>query len=183
MVMGFWRIDDTEVFVQQGDITEVRADAIVNAANSHLWMGAGVAGAIKKKGGRIIEDEAVKLGPIPTGEAVVTTGGVLHCKYIIHAAGMGPDLKTNPEKIRKATTNALRRAEEKGAKSVAFPAIGAGVGKIEPSEVAFVMIDSLYEYARTGTNIQKVMFVLFSEDVYGAFVKELSQRMGEPEGQ
>jgi len=180
--MATWRIEDTEVQVLQGDITELRADALVNAANSHLWMGAGVAGAIKKKGGRIIEDEAVKLGPIPTGEAVITTGGALHCRYIIHAAGMGPDLKTNPDKIRKATTNALRRAEEKGLKSVAFPAIGAGVGKIEPKEVAFVMIDSLVEYARTGTNIRKVIFVLFSEDVYSAFMNELSQRIGEPEG-
>lgn len=180
-MMATWLIEDTEVQVLLGDITNVRADAIVNAANSHLWMGAGVAGAIKKKGGRIIEDEAVKLGPIPTGEAVITTGGALSCRYVIHAAGMGPDLKTNTEKIRKATTNALRRAEEKGVKSVAFPAIGAGVGKMDIKEVAFVMIDALIEYARTGTNIQKVMFVLFSEDVNDAFLDELRQRIGQPE--
>jgi len=178
--MKTWVIEDTEVQVLKGDITEVRADALVNAANSHLWMGGGVAGAIKNKGGRIIEDEAVKLGPIPTGEAVVTTGGVLPCRYVIHAAGMGPDLKTNPDKIRKATTNALRRAEEKGLKSIAFPAIGAGVGKMEPEEVAFVMIDSLIEYVRTGTNIRRVIFVLYTDEVYSAFINEMTQRLGEP---
>ena len=83
------------ISILQGDITAVEADAIVNAANNRLWMGGGVAGAIKRKGGKSIEDEAVRLGPIPIGEAVATTAGNLNAKYVIHAAGMGTDLRTD----------------------------------------------------------------------------------------
>src|SRR4030067_1085337 len=91
------------VFLSQGDITEMDCDAIVNAANNHLWMGAGVAGAIKRKGGEIIEEEAVKKGPMPVGEAVATTAGALKARYVIHAAGMGQDLTTDAGKIYSCT--------------------------------------------------------------------------------
>ena len=112
----------------QGDITDQEVDAIVNAANNHLWMGAGVAGAIKRKGGREIEDEAMKKGPIPIGEAVITSAGKLKAKYVIHAAVMGQDLTTNEEYIKNATLNSLKRAEELKIKSIAFLAFGTGVG-------------------------------------------------------
>ncbi len=121
-----------EVLLSEGDVTEMDCDAIVNAANNHLWMGAGVAGAIKKKGGKVIEEEAVKKGPIPVGEAVVTTGGALRAEYVIHAAGMGQDLSTDTQKIYHCTLNSLKRARELGLKSIAFPAIGTGVGGFPP---------------------------------------------------
>src|ERR671924_1880163 len=95
------QVQGTTHEVVQGDITEFTVDAIVNAANNHLWMGAGVAGAIKHRGGQIIEDEAVRQGPIPVGEAVVTGGGSLKARYVIHAAAMGPDLVTNADLIRQ----------------------------------------------------------------------------------
>ncbi|MDQ3830194.1 MAG: macro domain-containing protein, partial [Candidatus Tectomicrobia bacterium] len=85
------QVGTTTLEVVQGDITECAVDAVVNAANNHLWMGAGVAGAIKRKGGQVIEDEAVRQGPIPVGEAVVTSGGTLQARYVIHAAAMGQD--------------------------------------------------------------------------------------------
>src|SRR5919109_2245967 len=95
----------TTLEVVQGDITTYAVDAIVNAANSHLWMGAGVAGAIKRKGGQVIEDEAVRQGPIAVGEAVVTGGGALKAHHVIHAAAMGQDLLTTADLIHQATIN------------------------------------------------------------------------------
>jgi O-acetyl-ADP-ribose deacetylase (regulator of RNase III) len=114
--------------VQQGDITRVKADALVNAANNHLWMGGGVAGALKREGGPEVEAEALAKGPIPVGEAAVTTAGRLPARYVIHAAVMGQDLRTDADKIQRATRNSLLRADEIGIKTVAFPALGTGVG-------------------------------------------------------
>src|SRR3989338_5638355 len=93
------KIKDTEIKVIMGDITELRVDAIVNAANNKLVMGGGVAGAIKKKGGRVIEEEAVKKGPIEIGDAVATSAGELAAKYVIHAATMGMDFSRQTNKI------------------------------------------------------------------------------------
>jgi len=122
------KVGKASVEVVMGDIADSDTEAVVNAANDRLWMGSGVAGAIKREGGRVIEDEAVALGPIPIGEAVVTSGGNLKANYVIHAAGMGQDLKTDEEKVKLATKNCLLRAEEKGIESLALPAIGTGVG-------------------------------------------------------
>src|SRR4029077_2523543 len=94
---------------QCGDISQANVDAVVNAANNHFWMGAGVAGALKRAGGAEIEREAVPQGPVETGEAVVTTGGSLQAQYVIHAAVMGQDLRTDQSKIARATRNALIR--------------------------------------------------------------------------
>src|SRR3972149_446583 len=103
-----------KITCSKGDITDSGADAIVNAANNHLWMGSGVAGAIKRKGSAEIEKEAIAKGPIAVGEAVATTGGKLKARYVIHAAAMGQDLRTDEAKIASATRNALLRAEELG---------------------------------------------------------------------
>ena len=98
---------ETTVDVHVGDITELEVDAIVNAANNHLWMGAGVAGAILRKGGARIQTEAVAQGPIQIGDAVVTTGGDLKARPVIHAAVMGQDLTTDADKIARATRKHL----------------------------------------------------------------------------
>jgi len=97
----------SRVALREGDITQVETDAIVNAANSGLWMGAGVAGAIKRAGGKGIEDDAVRQGPVAVGEAVVTSAGTLKARYVIHAAVMGTDLVTDAGKIERATRNSL----------------------------------------------------------------------------
>ena len=125
-----------KIEIIEGDITRVSADALVNAANNHLWMGAGVAGAIKKAGGKEIEEEAVRKGPIPVGEVIETGAGRLPVKFIIHAAVMGQDLRTSAEIIEQATKNSLRKAEELGLKSIAFPALGTGVGGFSLEECA-----------------------------------------------
>ena len=112
----------------QGDITKCEVDIIVNAANNNFWMGAGVAGTIKAAGGELVEKEAVAKGPVMPGEVVYGTAGKLPFRYIIHAAVMGQDLRTNRELIRKATVASLNLADRLGVKSIAFPAFGTGVG-------------------------------------------------------
>lgn len=155
----------TEIEIIKGDISSAEADALVNAANNQLWMGAGVAGALKRAGGQEIEDEAVKKGPIRVGEAVETGAGRLKAKYVIHAAVMGQDLRTDETKIRNATRNSLELAEKLGLESVAFPALGTGVGGFPLELCAQVML----EEALTFPGSLKVMFVLYSEESYNVF--------------
>jgi O-acetyl-ADP-ribose deacetylase (regulator of RNase III) len=164
------KIKNTTLNLITGDITEMDTDAIVNAANNHLWMGGGVAGAIKRRGGQEIEAEAVKQGPVPVGEAVITKGGRLKAKYVIHAAGMGTDLKTDEIKIQTATLNSLKRAEEKALKSVAFPSIGTGVGGFPVSKAAEAMLGTVQEYlSDTNSKLEIIIFVLYNPEIYLKF--------------
>jgi O-acetyl-ADP-ribose deacetylase len=160
-----------------GDITARTVDAIVNAANNHLWMGAGVAGAIKRQGGQVIEDEAVRQGPIPVGEAVVTGAGSLKARYVIHAAAMGQDLVTNADLIRQATMHSLQRAIDLGLSSIALPALGTGVGGFPVAVAAQLMIDATCLMLR-GTpqpSLTHVQFVLFTPDALQAFEAALAR--------
>ncbi|MGH8066588.1 MAG: macro domain-containing protein [Candidatus Entotheonellia bacterium] len=171
------QVGATTVEVVQGDITACAVDAIVNAANNQLWMGAGVAGAIKRQGGQVIEDEAVRQGPIPVGEAVVTGGGSLQARYVIHAAAMGQDLMTNADLIRQATIHSLERATDLGLASMALPALGTGVGGFPIDEAARVMIDATCMMLRTTpqTSLTRIQFVLFTPDALQAFEAALAR--------
>ncbi len=171
------QVGATTLEVVQGDITECAVEAIVNAANNHLWMGAGVAGAIKRKGGQVIEAEAVRQGPIPVGEAVVTGGGSLKARYVIHAAAMGQDLVTNADLIRRATMSSLQRATDLGLASVALPALGTGVGGFSVHEAARVMIETICTMLRTTpqTSLTRIQFVLFTPDALQAFEEALTR--------
>lgn len=168
----------SRITLRKGDIARVQADAIVNAANNALWMGGGVAGAIKRAGGKEIEAEAVRQGPIPVGEAVVTGAGTLAARYVIHAAVMGTDLKTDAEKIRAATRNSLLRAEELGLKAVAFPALGTGVGEFPYEEAAEIMLETVGEHLSGQSGLEQVIFVLYGDEAFQAF----ERRMPEGEG-
>jgi len=172
------RIGQTSLEIQRGDISHADVDAVVNAANNQLWMGAGVAGALKRAGGPEIEREAVSKGPIEIGEAVVTGGGKLHAKYVIHAAAMGQALATDRSKIAMATRNSLARAGELGVESIAFPALGTGVGGFPAEAAADAMVTECTAVAKTGTapSLKRIIFVLFSEDVFTAFEKRLHGR-------
>ncbi len=152
-----------KVKIYSGDITEANADAIVNAANNHLWMGSGVAGAIKRKGGQIVEDEAVAQGPVEVGEAVATTAGDLPHTNVIHAAGMGQDLRTSEELVYQSTLSSLNLAEKLGLKSIAFPAIGTGVGGLSIADCARAMYRALDEFVPDARAVTEVHFVIFSE--------------------
>ncbi len=166
-----------KIEVYQGDITQLELDALVNAANNRLWMGGGVAGALKRAGGKEIEAEAVKKGPIPIGEAVVTGAGRLKARYIIHAAVMGQDLKTDAEKVRRATRNSLLRADELGIRSIAFPALGTGVGGFPLGECARIMISEVRQHSATKTGLEKIVFALFDQLAYQSFKQELDRQI------
>ena len=159
--------------VTLGDITEQAADAIVNAANNHLWMGAGVAGAIKAKGGEEIELDAMKLGPIEPGQAVATSAGRLKARYCIHAAAMGQDLATSADLISKATGSALAEAGRLGLDSIAFPALGTGVGGFPAKSCARLMLAAALSHSRTTAKPGSVTFVLRDEPAFTSFADAL----------
>lgn len=166
------KIKDTEIRVVQADITELKVDAIVNAANNKLVMGGGVAGAIKKKGGQGIEEEAVKKGPIRIGEAVFTSAGDLPSKYVIHAATMGLDFKTDEVKIRDSCKNALRAAEELKIKSIAFPALGCGVGGFPLLASGKIMSQEALKHLRGQKScLKEIIFCLYNKEAYDVFNK------------
>lgn len=160
-----------KISIIKGDITTFEGGAIVNAANNQLWMGGGVAGAIKRVGGSEIEREAVSKGPIPIGGAVTTSAGKLKAKYVIHAAVMGRDLKTSEEYIRTATINTLKEAEKLKIKSIAFPALGTGVGGFPYEECAKIMKKAIEESEKEFKYLQEVVFYLFDDEAYQTFKK------------
>jgi len=168
-------VGETRIRLLQGDICDCATDAVVNAANTRLWMGAGVAGAIKRRGGAVIEAEAVSKGPIAVGEAVVTGAGALPAKYVIHAAAMGPDLQTDAAKIGDATANALRRAQQHSLRSVALPALGTGVGAFPAGEAARVMLAEVAKHCRGKTSLREVVLCLFDAKTLGVFEAELDR--------
>jgi O-acetyl-ADP-ribose deacetylase (regulator of RNase III) len=172
------RIGQTVITIERGDITDAPVEAVVNAANSTLAMGAGVAGALKRKGGVIIEEEAMSQGPIEVGEAVLTTAGNLICTHVIHAAVMGPDLKTDPAIITQTTKAVLVLADKQRLTSVALPAFGAGVGHIPPADSAEAMLPTVVEHLKGGkSTLKRVVFVLYLDETSKAFTATL-KRLG-----
>lgn len=158
--------------VVDGDITKLDVDAIANAANNHLWMGAGVAGAIKRAGGAEIERDAVQQGPIKVGEAVATSGGRLQARHVIHGAVMGQDLGTNAELVEQTTLSCLRLADELGARSLALPAFGTGVGGFPLEDCARIMVGAVRGYE--GNSLDRVVFAVFGSDAEQAFSATLA---------
>ncbi|MFH1678993.1 MAG: macro domain-containing protein [Candidatus Omnitrophota bacterium] len=165
------RIRNCEIKVLQGDITELEVEAIVNAANNKLVMGGGVAGAIKKRGGKIIEDEAVAKGPIKLGEAVYTQAGKLPAKFVIHAATMGLDFKTDEKKIRQSCASSLKTAEGLELTTVAFPALGCGVGHFSYLACAKIMAQEIFSHLKDNPNstLRLIIFCLYTKEAYQVF--------------
>ncbi|HWP49406.1 MAG TPA: macro domain-containing protein [Candidatus Limnocylindrales bacterium] len=168
-------IRNTTLSVIQGDLTELEVDAIVSAANDKLWMGSGVASAIKTKGGRIIEEEAIAQGPAPVGEAIVTTAGNLPSIYVIHAVGAEQGAKPSRDSLAKCTKNSLLRAEERNLKSIAFPAIGTGVAGFPVEECARIMLGVICDHLKGDTSLEKVIIALFDKGSYMSFSKVLDE--------
>ncbi len=160
----------------KGDITTYDGDAIVNAANNHLWMGSGVAGAIKKKGGDEIEKEAMSIGPVKVGEAVVTGAGKLDVDYVIHAVVMGQDLKTSEKMIREATQRALMRCDELKIERIAFPALGTGAGSIPYDACALAMLEEIFYYIEEeDTSLKEIAIYLYDDDALRSFGQVLER--------
>ncbi len=157
------------VEIVEGDITAQAVDAIVNAANDRFWMGAGVAGAIKAKGGDEIERDAMAQGPVRPGESVVTAAGRLPARHVIHAAVMGQDLQTDARLIGRATRTALLAADARRFETIAFPALGTGVGGFPLAECAEIMLGAVRAHAQTPTSLKRVVFVLFGASAFREF--------------
>ena len=146
----------------KGDITEMAVDAIVNAANNDLMLGAGVAGAIRRKGGAP-SGECDRIGPIALGDAAVTTGGNLKALYVVHAASMQLGGQTTAESLRLSVKNTLDRAEEKAFRSIAFPAIGTGIAGFPMEQCARIMISETLEHLKARTSLERICFVLYDD--------------------
>ena len=151
----------------EGDIAALEVDAVANAANDHLWMGAGVAGALKRAGGDEIEREAVALGPVEVGTAVATGAGSLPAKHVIHGAVMGQDLRTSADLVRRTTKSCLELADELGLGSLALPAFGTGVGGFPLEECAEIMVGEARVYEPR--SLERVVFAVYGDDARRAF--------------
>ncbi|MHB9097027.1 MAG: O-acetyl-ADP-ribose deacetylase [Syntrophales bacterium] len=171
------RINQGLIALVQGDITEEETDAIVNAANSRLRGGAGVDGAIHRAGGPSIMEECRKIGGCPTGQAVITTGGNLKAKYVIHTVGPVYQGGTDGEAelLRSAYLSSLRLAAAKGLKSVALPAISTGVYRYPLAEAAHIALTTAVDYLRENTDIDLIRFVLYDRRTYDVFAAELGK--------
>ena len=152
-----------------GDICELEVDAIVNPASLSLWMSAGVGGALKRAGGDEIEFAAVRQAPVPLGGAIVTPAGRLAARFVIHAVSLDRDRRTSGPAIEAAVRNAMARAREIGATSIAFPALGTGVGGFPLADAARITVETVREELAASPSIAHVTFALRGTAVYQAF--------------
>ena len=164
-----------KIVLMQGDLTEMDTDALVNAANNDLLLGGGVAGAIRRKGGDIIQQECNTIGTIPVGGAAITTGGRLKARYVIHAASMQLGGRTTGPALRSSTAHALRIAAENGLKSISFPAIGTGIAGFQMRDCAEIMLREVVEHLKRPTSLEKICFVLFDQASLDVFEQVWSE--------
>ena len=170
-------IENRVLELLEGDITEMQTDAIVNAANAQLILGGGVAGAIKRKGGPKIQEECNKIGPTYVGGAVITGGGSLKARYVIHAVGPRMGEGNEDKKLKNATQNALKLADDNDLKSISFPAISTGIFGFPIERCAEIMLKTTIDYLKGQTCLEKVVFCLFGRDSYRVFADRLKQEI------
>ena len=157
------------IVLREGDITAEEVDAIVNAANSALVLGAGVAGAIRAKGGPQVQAECDAIGPIAVGDAAVTSAGDLPARYVIHAAGMPPGGSASEDSVRSSMRRSLAIAHEHGCRSIAVPTIGGGIGGLNVQRCAEILLEEARSHLDTDTSLEEIRFVLFGEPSYRVF--------------
>jgi len=167
------KINKSKIRLVKGDITELNVDAIVNAANAQLIMGGGVAGAIRSKGGAEIQKEADNKTPISVGGAVITTGGNLKARHVIHAVGPRQGEGNEETKLKNATFNSLNLMDEHNLKTIAFPAISTGIFGYPIDKCADIMISTTKTYLKSETGIEEVIFCLYTQKDYDVFKERL----------
>ena len=171
-----WTINGKQLVLVQGDITEMDTDAIVNAANKNLILGAGVAGAIRTKGGATIQEECNRIGGAPVGGAAITTGGDLKASYVIHAVGPRMGEGDEDRKLADATRNSLKLANEKGLASITFPAISTGIFGFPKDRCARIMLTTVAEtLKKEATSLKEVVFCLWGEETLQVFQNEAEE--------
>lgn len=167
---------NVRIVVVTGDITKQKVDAIVNPANSLLIMGGGVAGAIKRSGGREVEDEAVKKAPVAVGKAIATKAGRLEAKYVIHAPSMErPAMQIDVRNVKLAMNGALECAEKLGVRSIAFPGMGTGVGGVRLDEAAAAMTEEIKKHIDLGTSLREIVLVGFTAKSAQTFERAVNE--------
>lgn len=171
------KVGNSVISLIQGDITREETDAIVNAANSRLAGGAGVDGAIHAAGGPSILAECRKIGGCPTGRAVITTGGKLKARYVIHTVGpvYQGGSRGEAELLKSAYLESLKLASANGLKSLAFPAISTGVYAYPVDEAARIALKTVLDYLEERGDIERVHFVLFGRKIFDVFAEELKK--------
>jgi len=166
----------TRIHIEQGDLTTYQVDAIVNAANNDLILGAGLAGAIARRGGPAIQRECDEHGPIEVGQAAITTAGNLPARYVIHQASMRLGGKTTAQSLRESTAAVLDLAERYGIKTLAFPATGTGIAGFDMRSCAKIMLEEVKKHVAAGkTHLTDVYFVLFDEPAAKIFREILAE--------
>jgi O-acetyl-ADP-ribose deacetylase (regulator of RNase III) len=163
------KINNTILELRLGDITDMDTDAIVNAANASLQLGGGVAGAIRSKGGPKIQDECNKIGGTPIGNAVLTTGGNLKAKYVIHAVGPVHGEEHDDEKLKDTTLNTLILSDKSNLRSITFPAISTGIFGFPKYRCAIIMLSTTIAYLEGFTKLERVIYCLYDSVTFEAF--------------
>ena len=167
-------IKNTNIRIIKGDLTESDVDVIVNAANSHLQHGGGVAGAIVRKGGRIIQEESNKIGFVPVGNCAITTGGSLKARFVIHTVGPRWGEGQEEEKLKNAIRNTLALATEKGFNTLSMPAISAGIFGFPKESCANIIVNEVVTFIRNeSTPLREINLYLMDEEIVGFFEQEL----------
>lgn len=174
------RMKETMLRLLTGDLTESDADAIVNAANSRLQHGGGVAGAIVKKGGRIIQEESDRIGYVPVGESALTTGGRLKASFVIHTVGPRWGEGEEEEKLRSAVMSTLHLASQKSFSHIAMPAISAGIFGFPKERCAQIIVDTLAAFISTEkTTLKTIDICLMDLEILSFFQERLLALEGE----
>lgn len=169
-----FKLENLSVVIKRGDLTKERADAICNPANSLMYMGGGAAGALKRAGGEEIEREALRHAPVPVGKAIATTAGKLQARWVVHAPTMErPAMRTTSEKVYLATKAALECADAIGARSIAIPGMGTGVGGVSYRGAAKAMVKALREFAPAAKSLKEIIFCDFSDEMVNAWENTL----------
>ena len=175
------RIGHKTLRLVQGDIAERDVDAIVNAANSHLKHGGGVAGAIVRKGGFIIQEESDRIGFVPVGNAALTGAGKLAARYVIHAVGPRMGEGDEDNKLKRAVLSSLTLASGKGMKSISMPAISSGIFGFPKERCAEILVTTASDYINEhqGTSLDLIEFCVFDDLTTGYFRTELEKLSSE----
>lgn len=166
-------LDKTTLELVQADITDLDVDAVVNAANQHLQLGSGVAGAIRTRGGPSIQEECNRIGGTAVGTAVMTGAGNLRARQVIHAVGPQMGEGDEDKKLASAVRSALALADRHGMKSIALPAISTGVFGFPIDRAARIMLTEIQRFLQGGTKLDRVVLCLYDEEAFGVFKKEL----------
>ena len=167
------QLEGTQLDLVEGDVTELDVEAVVNAANEELKMGSGVAGAIREKGGLSIQEECDRIGGTPVGTAVITGGGDLKARHVIHAVGPRMGEGEEDRKLQSAVRASLALADRHGLKSIALPAISTGVFGFPVDRCARILLTEVYRYLQGGTKIERVAVVLWGDENFEIFKREL----------